>query len=51
MNYPALDKISQPDDAALVLRDLFALDRQAEECVYLIALNIKGNLPKGTFEH
>lgn len=44
MNYPALDKIRYPDDAALILRDLFVLDRQAEECVYLIALNIKGKI-------
>jgi len=44
MNYPALDKIMHPDDAALILRDLFVLDRQAEECEYLIALNIKGKI-------
>jgi len=49
MNYPALDKISHPDDAALILRDLFALDRQSEECVYLIALNVKGKI-NGVFE-
>lgn len=47
-NYP-VDSLNNPQAVAEMLNGVFRLNRQAEEHVYMIALNTKGK-PLGIFE-
>lgn len=44
-----VESLNNPDSIAKMLNTVFGLNRQAEEYVYMIALNIK-NKPLGVFE-
>lgn len=48
-DYGGMEKITSPDDAARVMREVFRLHERAEEYVYLACLDIKGH-PIGFFE-
>lgn len=48
-DYPGIDNLSNPDVIAQVMKDVFALDKQAEEYLYLIAMTSK-NTPISFFE-
>lgn len=48
-NYPALDRIERPADLAQMMRDVFRLDRRAEEHFFMVAVNTKCRL-LGVFE-
>ena len=47
-NYP-IESLDSPQKTADMLNDVFRLNKQAEEYVYMIALNVKGR-PLGVFE-
>ncbi len=47
-NYPT-ESLCNPQDVVDMLNDVFRLNRQAEEYIYMIALNTKGR-PLGIFE-
>lgn len=48
-DYGGMEKITSPDDAAQVMREVFRLHERAEEYVYLACMDVKGH-PNGFFE-
>ena len=44
MNYESISHIQSPDSVYKLMTEAFQLDKMAEEYIYLLALNTKGNL-------